>query len=172
MTTLSRISGAWRTVAVAATAVVVMTACGDTDVPRGSDPIASASPIVTVPPTIGPAGCDPVSPASTLDGGLEVEGVVEGSDELWALFEGDGTVSSGEPVDVYWRVGGDKGLRITLIGPNYRTAPVPAPRPQPHDEWVRPGEPWVSSVTFPQPGCWRVYVERSKVQGDLWLVVD
>jgi hypothetical protein len=27
-------------------------------------------------------------------------------------------------------------------------------------------------VTFPQSGCWRVYVERARVQGDLWLVVS
>lgn len=172
MPSTSRISGARRAVAVMATAAFVMTACGDTDVPRGSDPIASASSIVTLPPTIGPAGCDPGSPASVLDAGLEVEGAVEGSDELWALFEGDGTVGSGELVDVYWRIGGDKGLRITLVGPNDRIATVPAPRPQPHPEWDRPGEPWVSSVTFPQSGCWRVYVERARVQGDLWLVVS
>lgn len=157
--------------AALATALVVLTACGDTDVPRGADPIGSASRVVTLPPTIGPVGCEPGSPASTLGDGLEVEGEVKGRDELWALFEGDGTVGWGVPVDVYWRIGGDKGLRITLIGPNDRIASVPAPHPQPHPEWDRPGEPWVSSITFPQPGCWRVYVERSRVQGDLWLTV-
>jgi hypothetical protein len=174
MTSAFSLPGARRAVAVVATALFVMAGCADTDVPRGSDPIGSVSPVVTVPPTIGRVGCDPPSRSSELDAGLEVEGAVEGGggrDQLWALFEG-GEIRAGAPVDVYWRIGGDKALRITLVGPNDRIVAVSAPRPQPHPEWDRPGEPWVSTITFPQPGCWRVYVERSRREGDLWVVVD
>lgn len=172
MTSAFQLPGARRAVAVVATALVVLTGCADTNVPRGSDPIGSVSPVVTLPPTVGPVGCDPPSSSTELDAGLEVEGAVEGGrDELWALFEG-GEIRANDPIDVYWRIGGDKALRITLIGPNDRVVAVTAPRPQPHPDWERPGEPWVSTIAFPQPGCWRVFVERSRRQGDLWVVVD
>lgn len=173
MTRTFPLFGARRAVVLLATALLALSACGGTDVPRGADPIASTAVAPTMPPTIGPVGCDPPSPSSQLEAGLEVEGTVEGgNDELWALFETDGPIASGAPTDVYWRIGGEKALRITLVGPNDRIASVPAPRPQPHPDWDRPGEPWVSVISFPQPGCWRVFVERSRRQGDLWVQVS
>lgn len=158
--------------AIAVTAAFALTACADTDVPSGTDPLASASTIVSAPPTIGPVGCEPGSPSAVLEAGLEVQASASpADDEVWALFTGDGTIATGTPTEVYWRIGGDRALRIILVGPNDRVVPVSPAHPEPHAEWSRPGEPWVSTITFPQPGCWRVYVERARVQGDLWVEV-
>jgi hypothetical protein len=160
-------------VAVSTAALLVLPACRGASVPSGSDPIADASVVVTVPPTIGPSGCDPSSRTRQLEAGLEVKGTIDVDDEdLWALFETQASIPAGQPVDVYWRIGGDKALRISLVGVNDQVVTVPAPIPTPHPDWDRPGEPWMSTITFPQPGCWRVFVERSKREGDLWVVVS
>ena len=173
MTFASKRTGATRAlVAIAATAFLTLASCVDPGVPSGTDPIGGASAIVTVPPTIGPVGCDPASTITQLPEGLEVHGAISDDDgDLWALFE-TGKILAGEAIPVYWRIEGDKALRITLVGPNDRVASVPGPMPKPHATWERRGEPWVSTITFPQPGCWRVYVQRAKLQGDLWVVVD
>jgi hypothetical protein len=157
---------------VTAVALLGLAGCGGADLPAGTDPVSDASPVVTVPPTIGPVGCEPGSPATRLPEGLEVQGTIDApGEELWALFETAGPITWQEPIPVYWRIGGDRSLRITLVGPNDRVAPVPAPMPKPHETWERPGEPWMGTITFPQPGCWRIFVERARRQGDLWLEV-
>jgi len=173
MTFSSPSTGARRAVvAVAASVLFALPACVDTGVPEGTDPIANASEVATVPPTIGPVGCDPGSTATQLPEGLEVQGAInDDREELWALFDTQDALASGEPIPVYWRIGGDKPLRITLVGPNDRLASTQAPIPKPHPTWERPGEPWMGLIAFPQPGCWRVYVERGKRAGDLWVNV-
>jgi hypothetical protein len=162
-----------RRAAVAVTlSVLAASACSDAGIPRGVDPVASASIVATVPPRIGREGCDRGSPIEEIDGGLELEGRVAGDREkLWALFATT-ALRSGEPVDVRWRIGGDRSMRVTLVGPNDRVAPAPPPRPEASTGWDRPGEPWVGAITFPQAGCWRVVVERARIRGELWIEVE
>lgn len=172
MTGISTVVGIGRSMAVAAVLVLALAGCSGSDLPAGTDPVSDVSPVITVPPTIGPTGCEPGSPAERVSEGLEVQGTIDvPGEELWALFDIDGPITWQEPIPVYWRIGGDRSLRITLIGPNDRVAPVPAPMPKPHETWERPGEPWMGTITFPQPGCWRIFVERAKRQGDMWVDV-
>jgi hypothetical protein len=168
-----RSSAVRRVGTVVAVAVLLTTpACADTGVPAGTDPVRNASPVVTVPPEIGPQGCEPGSAITPVDEGLEVQGTMnKDHEELWALFATQDELTSGEPVPVYWRIGGDHLLRITLVGPNQRVVSPTSPVPGPHPTWERPGEPWTGTITFPQPGCWRLYVERGHLSGDLWVEV-
>lgn len=146
--------------------------CSGTNVPSGFDPVASASAVVTVPARIGREGCDPASPIVAVEGGLEVGGNVDRHrEELWAMFSTDRLVAGG-PIDVHWRIGGDGSMRVTLVGPNELVAPAPAPRPEAYSGWDRPGEPWFGTITFPQAGCWRVHVQRARIQGEIWVEVD
>lgn len=171
MTSSSALAGIRRAVLVATVATAVAVSCSDAGVPRGIDPVASASVVVNVPERVGREGCDPGSPVSEIDGGLEVEGRVDGRGELWALFATD-RILAAEPIDVHWRIDGDKTMRVVLVGPNERVVSVTPPKPEPTLTWDRPGEPWSGTITFPQAGCWRVYVERARVRGDVWLEVE
>jgi hypothetical protein len=161
------------TVWLGAVALFGLGACNRPSVPIGTDPAAGGSPVQTVPPTIGPTGCAPGSPTTQLPLGLQVRGVstVPGQ-AVWALFQTQEDVHAGRATTVYWRIGGNHALRITLIGAGDRLIQITGAHPQPLSGWVRPGEPWVSTLNFPQPGCWRVFVERGSQNGDLWLQVS
>lgn len=169
MTSSLTLVGIRRTLAVAI-AAAAMTACSGTDIPRGIDPVVSASVVVSVPDRVGREGCDPGSPVTEIEGMLEVMGRVDGRGELWALFATD-LLRAGTPIDVHWRIDGDKTMRVVLVGPNDRVVSVTPPNPDPSLTWDRPGEPWSGTITFPQSGCWRVYVERARVRGDVWVEV-
>jgi hypothetical protein len=36
-------------------------------------------------------------------------------------------------------------------------------------EWPGGGTPWTGTLTFAKAGCWRVYVQRGGLTGELWL---
>lgn len=88
------------------------------------------------------------------------------------MFDTRDVVRAGQATTVWWRVPGDHALRLTLVGPGDRVVAVSGARPEPLQGWDRPGEPWVSELTFPQPGCWMVHVQRGGRRGDLWLQVS
>lgn len=183
MTDCPRDHRARRAAAVmAAVVVLAVPACGGPDISSGHDPLANASTITTVPPTVegGAGSCEPGSPVTQLPLGLEVKGVLSGTGgagEFWALFQDangvplQGSVPAVTDLTVYWRIEGDHALNVTLVGPNDRLVDVEGEHPQPLEGWTEPGEPWVSSFAFPQPGCWRLFVERGGRHGDVWVRV-
>jgi hypothetical protein len=117
MTSSHPLAGVRRAAVAVTLSVLSASACSYAGIPTGVDPVASASIVATVPPRIGREGCDRGSPIEKIDGGLEVEGRVAGDREkLWALFATT-ALRSGEPVDVRWRIGGDRSMRVTLVGP-------------------------------------------------------
>jgi hypothetical protein len=92
---------------------------------------------------------------------------------FYALFQGvHGGVAAREHVTTYFRLPGARVLRITLVAPDDRLVRVPGLRPglAPFP-WNRPGDPWVGTLTFSRPGCWRVYIDRSGEDGEIWLHV-
>jgi len=167
---------------LAAVVALAAPACGGPDISSGNDPLANASTIATVPPTVagGAGSCEPGSPVTQLPLGLQVKGVLSGTggaDELWALFQDangvplQGSIPAATDLTVYWRVGGDHALNVSLVGSNDRLIDVGGERPEPLEGWTKAGEPWVSSFAFPQPGCWRLFVERGGRHGDVWVRV-
>jgi hypothetical protein len=137
--------------------------------PQASDPIDDASSRSTLPSNVGPADCAPPSAAAEIDQGLEVEVASEGT-EIWALFE-EPDVRAGTPLSVRWRIPGRSALELVLVGPGDREIAVDGERPDPALGWERRGDPWLSEITFPQPGCWRISATRGAVHGDLWVNV-
>ena len=151
-------------------AVVSLSACASTDAPpERADPLDEASSRSTLPSNVGPAGCDPPSPARRIDLGLEVEAATD-REGIWALFV-DPEIRSGRPLTVWWRIPGTAALDLVLVGTGDREEPVEDERPDPSLGWARPGDQWVSEITFPQPGCWRISASRGSVHGDVWVRV-
>ncbi|MGE5227754.1 MAG: hypothetical protein ACM3OO_12845 [Planctomycetaceae bacterium] len=161
-------------VTVAVVAAFAVPACGGTTFPSGTDPVANASRIVTAPPTISPrTGCDPGSVSKQLGLGFQVRGVTnKHNGHLYALFGTKDGVHANTEMQVWWRVSGDHALLVTLVGPDGQVIEVRDSTPEPKPGWTRAGEPWVSTLTVPSPGCWRVFVKRGTTEGDLWLTVS
>jgi hypothetical protein len=151
-------------------ASLAVPACGGPDLPEHQDPLARASSISTLPSNVGPADCRPPSPAVQIDLGLEIHGAGERTD-VWALFESAEPLRSGQAIRAWWRVAGSHALELVLVGADGEI-PVENARPDPTLPWKRPGDQWVSTVTFPQPGCWRISVTRGDAHGDVWVRVS
>ena len=158
--------------AIAAAALSALVACGADPVTTGTDPLTSGSPVVSIPGPIGTPGCTPESPSLQTPLGLEGEGITDESDsELWALFETDAPIRAGSNLQVWWHVPGDGSLKLTLVGPGNDVASATNRHPAVLEGWDRPGEPWVSRINFPEPGCWRVVSERVDHLGEIWIQV-
>ena len=162
----ARVRCAAATVAVSS----VLVACASTTPPpQEADPLDDASTRSTLPSNVGPAECQPPSPVVETDLGLEVE-VASSDEQIWALFE-DPDVRSGSEVTVWWRIPGTSALSLVLVGTGGREVAVQGERPDPTLGWERPGDQWVSTFSFPQPGCWRISATRGRVHGDAWVRV-
>jgi hypothetical protein len=138
----------------------------------GSSP-ATSTMTPTPPPNISSArGCDNPSPVSSEKHGLEVQGVMRGGEPFYALFAGTKRLTAGRRVITYLRLPGARVVRMTLVGPDDRLVRVGGLRPglAPFP-WDRPGDPWVGTLTFSRGGCWRVYLDRSGYDGELWVRV-
>lgn len=160
--------------AVTLAVTVALGACGHgPTISSGTDPIPAASSVVSTPPPMpGGRSCTNPSPLRPVAHGLEVQGAMRGGGVFSALFSDVDTLTAGTPITTYWRIGGARALQIVLVGPADRIVPVSGVRPGVAPfTWNRPGEPWQSELTFPQPGCWRVYVARGSADGELWVRV-
>ena len=149
--------------AVAILATLALGACADgPTVARGTDPAPVGTTVTTPPPIPGARTCDNPSPIHAEAHGLEAQGKMRRAGTLFALFTGVDALTAGTPITTYWRLGGSRALRVALIGPGDQVTHATAVRPGvPPFAWDHPGEPWSGEVTFPQSGCWRVYVERA-----------
>ena len=151
--------------------VFVLLGCASTSAPpQVRDPLDEASSRSTLPSNVGPTDCAPASRAREIDLGLEVRAASDG-DEIWALFEAP-EVRSGAPLTVWWRIPGTATLDLVLVGTSDREVTVDGERPDPTLDWARAGDQWVSVLTFPQPGCWRISATRGAVHGDVWIDVS
>ena len=160
--------------AVAILATLTLGACAEgPSVASGTDPAPVGTGVATTPPPIpGARSCENLSPIHPVAHGLEAQGKMRGAGSLFALFTDVDALSAGTPITTYWRLGGARALRVTLVGPGDRVAHATSVHPGvPPFTWDQPGEPWSSVVTFPQPGCWRVYVARAGADGDVWVRV-
>ena len=115
----------------------------------------------------------PPSPAATVAGGTEVRGKGTGDFTAYALFESWPPTSSTD-LEVWWRVSGDHGLKLTLVDSEGREVKAGSVYPDPSKPvWTREGDPWHSTIRFPQAGCWRIVVERGTGRyADLWVEVS
>jgi hypothetical protein len=156
-------------------AVLVLSACatGPT-ITTGTDALPGASTVTATPPAPvpGSGNCSDLSRATRIKRGLEVQGVVQGGDPFYVLFSGARSLTHGRALTAYLRLPGARSVRITLMGPQDKIARATGVHPGlPSFPWVHPGDPWTGIITFPQPGCWRVHVQRSALDGDMWVRV-
>jgi hypothetical protein len=139
-----------------------------------SGPLPATSTVSATPPPDIPSGrsCDNLSPSSSGKHGLEVHGTMRGGQPFYGLFRGAKQLTAGDGVTTYFHMPGARVLRVTLVGPGDRIVRVGGLRPglTPFP-WDRPGDPWVGTLTFSRGGCWRVYVDRSGYDGEMWVHV-
>jgi len=159
---------------VAFVATLALAACSDgPSLASGTDPVPGGSTVTSTPRSMPRGGsCDNLSPIHTGAHGLEAQGVMRDGSTLYALFAGVDALTTGSPIMTYWRLGGARALSVTMVGPDDRIVHATSVRPGvPSFTWDRPGEPWRSQLSFPQPGCWRLYVARGARDGEVWVRV-
>jgi hypothetical protein len=160
---------AWR--GALASVFVLLTACGTgPTVATGSPPRTVH--VTTSPPRVpGSGSCSNLSSRHDDKHGIEVEGKTTDQEPLTVLFAGvDHRIPAGSALQTYVRVGGVRALRMSVIDAEGHVDRALGFRPGlPRFAWPGAGTPWEGSLRFPQPGCWRVYVQRGGLTGELWL---
>jgi hypothetical protein len=166
----------WRRSVVLVAAASFLVACGGgLTISTGTavlPPTTKQSP--TPPPNIASGrDCQNLSPVQQLKHGLEIQGRMRDGEPFYALFVGaHSAVRAGDHVRSYLHMPGARVLRATLVGPDGQLVRVDGLRPglAPF-RWDRPGDPWAGTMTFGRSGCWRIYVDRSGDDGEIWLHV-
>ena len=155
-----------------ATCLIVLASCAaGPDLVQGPDPLANASRISTVPPTLGAADCAPPSPSQPLRSATEIRAAATDGTTIWAHLPGGAPFPSGEPIEVAWRVNGRHALRLVLVDGEGVETPVEQIARDRTVRWERPGDAWRSTLEFDHPGCWRISVVRGNRRGDVWVQV-
>lgn len=159
---------------ICATCVALLASCGGgPGLVEGPDPLANASSISRVPPTIGAENCLPPSSTLPLRSATEVRAAVAEDTSIWARFPVVTPFPSGTPIEVSWRVNGEHALNLVLVDDAGVETRVERVEPDPRIRWDRPGDAWSSTIEFTHPGCWRINVARGvSRRGDVWVEVD
>ena len=160
-----------RVLIVALAAVVALAACGGGPTLATVAPPSTTHVTTTPPPVPGAGSCTNLSPARDGKHGVEVQGTTTDDEPLAVLFAGvHHTIPSGRSLTTYVRVGGVRALRVSVIGTDDHVDRILGFRPGlPRFAWDRPGTPWTGALRFPNAGCWRVYVQRGGLTGELWI---
>jgi hypothetical protein len=160
-----------RLLIVALAAVLALAACGGGPTVATVPPPSTTHVTTTPPPVAGAGSCTNLSPARGDRHGVEVQGATTDGEPLAVLFAGvQHTIPAGRSLTTYVRVGGVRALRVSVIGTDDHVDRILGFRPGlPPFTWDQPGTPWAGTLTFPKAGCWRVYVQRSGLTGELWI---
>ena len=154
-----------------ATVVFALTACGSGPTVATGAPPATIHVTTTPPPVPGAGSCTNLSPLRDGKQGIELEGTTTDREPLTMLFAGaHHTIPVGKDITTYVRVGGVRALRVSVIDTSGHVDRVLGFRPGlPPFDWPGAGTPWTGTLTFAKAGCWRVYVQRSGLTGEVWL---
>jgi len=157
-------------VAVAAV-FLILAACGNGPTVATVAPPSTTRVTTTPPPVPGSGSCTNLSPAHDGKHGIEVDGATSNHEPLTMLFAGTHhTIPAAKALTTYVRVGGVRALRMSVIDQAGRVDRALGFRPGlPPFDWPGGGTPWKGTLTFAKTGCWRVYVQRGGLTGELWL---
>ncbi|WP_336212357.1 hypothetical protein [Nonomuraea sp. LPB2021202275-12-8] len=179
---------------IAGAALVLMTGCaasGQTTTagPSGGEPAAARSPGGPAtaggpsPSPTGTAGGSPSpSPAVTREtcngtplhtsanGFLEVRGTSADA-ELWGLLFAEVPFKRGKEIKIVWRMTGEGPLEVSASLPSGKQAKLVWLEDHGGSNWQRPGHEWGTGWVFPEPGCWKVKLSRTRGSGHAWLRV-
>jgi hypothetical protein len=160
-------------VALGAACLVVLASCArDPDLVHGPDPLANASRIATVPPTLGPPGCDPPSPTEPLRSATEVRAATSDATVIWARLGGTPPFPSSEPIELTWRIDARQAPDVVVVDGEDHVTQVEGVERDRSVRWERPGDAWRATIEFDHPGCWRINVTGGEDRrGDVWVEV-
>ena len=123
----------------------------------------------------GDSAAPPPAPAPSC--GTPVNGEMQGTGSLWALFfaraEDAGLVVHGKEAKIVWKIGGTGGIAFTTAGPSGAAAKLAwGPTGHGGSSWERPGTEYGTGWVFPSAGCWTVTATRDDgTSGALAFVV-
>ncbi|MEO3892692.1 hypothetical protein [Nonomuraea sp. B5E05] len=141
-------------------------------VPTGVATPAPSGAASATPGTGRSGGCkDAVAPA---DGGFpEVQGTAQDA-ELWGLlFVKRTPIRHGDEIKIVWRMTGEGPLHVKATLPGGAAATlVWGPEEHGGSTWRRPGQEWGTGFVFPEPGCWKIELTRTRGSGHVWLAVN
>jgi hypothetical protein len=139
------------------------TTTAPTPAPAADPPSALAS---------GPAGktCGGTAMFVSSTGFREVRG--ESVDaELWGLLFAEVPFEAGAEVKIVWRMTGEGPLRAVASRADGREAELVWLEDHGGSSWRRPGHEWGTGWVFPEAGCWKVELTRTRGSGQVWLDV-
>jgi len=124
--------------------------------------------------SLGSPGCKPAAAFHDFSGPVVSEvGVDSSRGSFWALFFTSVPPPAGKDIKIVWRMTGSG--EFTFRASDADGIVIPPVGTQPHgvngSNWNHPGFEVGTGFNFPHSGCWRIHVERSDVDGDLWLQV-
>ena len=126
----------------------------------------------------GDSAPPPSAPAAVAPScGTPVNGEMQGSGSLWALFfaraEDGGAVVAGKEAKIVWKIGGTGDIAFATAGPAGASATLAwGPTGHGGSSWQRPGTEFGTGWVFPSAGCWTVTATREDgTSGALAFVV-
>jgi hypothetical protein len=117
-------------------------------------------------------GCNG-TPVSSGEGFPEVRGTAKDA-ELWGLLftKGPLPLPHGEEVKIVWRMTGEGPLQVkATLADGTRAKLAWGPEEHGGSSWRRPGQEWGTGLVFPEGGCWKVELTRTRGSGHVWLLV-
>ncbi len=138
---------------------------------RSSAPASSEIPLPATWPPSTPT-CDAATPIVVTTFGPEVQGVASNATVYGLVMPPHPGIRAGDEVKIVWRMTGEGDLSVNYRSPTNR-AGVLTFGPEPHggSTYDRPGSEWGTGFLFDEPGCWRIHLERTVGQGDVWISV-
>lgn len=123
--------------------------------------------------SLGSPGCKPAAAFHDFAGpSISEAGVDTSRGSFWVLFFTEVPPLAGKEIKTVWRMTGSGEFAFCASDATGAViGPVRIPQPHRGSTWNHPGSEVGTGFNFPHSGCWRIHVERSDVDGDLWLHV-
>ena len=91
--------------------------------------------------------------------------------EMWALLFFDKAHANMDEKFV-WRITGSGEFHIQAQNEKGEIIlPIWGPEYHGGSNWERPGDEWGTGFNFPEPGCWKITVNRGTTTGEITLEV-
>ena len=127
---------------------------------------------------LGKPGCQPTSPVTWTQFGVEIQGTTGERHQLWGLIMGGYPLRATLPYKFVWRFTGSGQFGIETMGPDAARAEILfGPERHLSSSWCRPGREYGTGLCFPASGCWQIRATTEtdgieNASGRVWIRVQ